>query len=123
MVVIASEEMSFENVNDDDGRMDDRRRLPGYTISSPMSFRLIIDQVLNELANLRSWFLLYSDITVPVNLAIKVIEIQYTQLGLFRYSIFFFSAIARKFYDKLFYKSREIVWITKLYFNFIKTDK
>ena len=33
----ASEEKLFEN---DDGRMDDRRRMPAYTISSPMSLRL-----------------------------------------------------------------------------------
>ena len=33
----ASEEMSFENV---DGRTDDGRRMPLYTISSPMSIRL-----------------------------------------------------------------------------------
>ena len=33
----ASEEMSFKNV---DGRTDDGRRMPLYTISSPMSLRL-----------------------------------------------------------------------------------
>ena len=33
----ASEEMSFENV---DGRMTDGRRIPVYTISSPVSLRL-----------------------------------------------------------------------------------
>ena len=31
-----SEEMSFENI---DGRMDDGRQMPVYTISSPMSLR------------------------------------------------------------------------------------
>ena len=31
--LMASEEMSFENV---DGRTDDRRRIPVYTISSPI---------------------------------------------------------------------------------------
>ena len=34
----ASEEMSFENV--DGRRTDDGRRIPPYTISSPMSLRL-----------------------------------------------------------------------------------
>ena len=32
---MASEEMSFENVDDDDGQ-----QMPAYTISSPMSLRL-----------------------------------------------------------------------------------
>ena len=34
---MASEEMSFENVEDND---DDGQRMPAYTISSPMSLRL-----------------------------------------------------------------------------------
>ena len=33
----ASEDMSFENV---EGRTTDRRRMPVYTVSSPMSLRL-----------------------------------------------------------------------------------
>ena len=56
---MALEEMSFENV-DDDGRMDDGPRMPDYTISSPMNFRLIRGtkkfDVLYQLANLRSSF-------------------------------------------------------------------
>ena len=35
---MASEEMSFENVDGQTGA--ERRRMPGYTISSPMSLRL-----------------------------------------------------------------------------------
>ena len=71
---MASEDMSFENV-DDDGR---------WMLSSHMIFRLIrcakLFSVLYRVANLHSSFQLYSDITVPVNLAIKVIGVQHTQL-------------------------------------------
>ena len=37
---MASEKMSFENVDDDDGQRTDGRRMPAYTISSPLSLRL-----------------------------------------------------------------------------------
>ena len=40
---MVSEEMSFENV-DDDGRMDGRR-IPAYTISSPISLRLRLAKI------------------------------------------------------------------------------
>ena len=37
---MASEEMSFENVGDDERRRTDGRRMPDYIISSPISLRL-----------------------------------------------------------------------------------
>ena len=42
---MASEEMSFENV---DWRRTDRRRMPAYTISSPISLRLRWAKILKE---------------------------------------------------------------------------
>ena len=36
---MASEEMSFENV-DDDANADDRQRMPAYTISSPTQVKM-----------------------------------------------------------------------------------
>ena len=44
----ASEEMSFENV---DGRTDDGRRMPVYTISSPTSLRLRLAKKKNNIAH------------------------------------------------------------------------